>query len=884
VHAPTVAPTSEAQVRAELGIPPEAQHVLILSQSSHLDWDWLRTFDEYYQRSVDGIFTDALGLMSQYHGAPHHYFYSIAEMGFFQHFVSLHPEALPSLKHVGQDLRIVGGGITSPDNLLPSGEAFIRDYLVGKTWVDATLGLPIRQAWLPDDFGHDAQLPIVLEAMGFQGVGFARVPGVDTTLRFSGFSPPPSQSLAAHLLQEGIDFVWQARDGSQTLAHWMPGSYCQGDASPPLGHPITAVDDIRRVLQTNGPASPTPYVFVPIGCDFAPPKADLLDLVDTWNAQEYAASGVWAVAATFDHYEQLVDAHRDALRTRNFDPTPYWTGYYASRPLLKSLHLQATQALLGAEIFGAIADSAARDDEATWLQIIGARTAAINAGWATLIPGNHHDFITGTALDRIYQTEQLPRLQEALAQGQAARTQALTEIAAAIAPQHAAERTVVVFNQLGFARQGLVEITDGTDSLPPGTPLQPSADGGTLFVAQAPSLGYATGEIAATVVSDDQHVTVTGSSDGESVVIENQALRATIRRDAGWSLISVIDKQSAGEMITPGSSANAFHIYKDDGGLYRFGNEMAGCGLIAESDKTETAQGIAVLESGPLRARVLAQVTIAGQVFQKEYQLVTSEPFLRMRSTGAAPTGTSVVVHFPLAGAVDAITYGTAYHWDRKAPARAGALTFEAVHDFLVPSFNGTPRGAVFHAGVPAWAVQPDGTVIGALWRNAPQERCDLYGAQGTDPAAHTVDYAWRVAGGIGRPEQGTQLREALAFQTPLQALAGTPSGPLPREFSLASTSPDAAIITAAKAGSADPETLMLRIYQPTETALTVTVHTGALQRFPASWPLDVHGRTALESALPISSQARLALAGSPSQFSFAATRALTTLAIGKRR
>ena len=56
-------------------------------------------------------------------------------------------------------------------------------------------------------------------------------------------------------------------------------------------------------------------------------------------------TGVWAVAASFDHYEQLVDAHRDALRTRAFDPTPYYTGFYASRPLLKSLHLQATQAL-----------------------------------------------------------------------------------------------------------------------------------------------------------------------------------------------------------------------------------------------------------------------------------------------------------------------------------------------------------------------------------------------------------------------------------------------------------------------------------------------------------------------------------------------------------
>ncbi len=880
---PAAAPTAEARVRAELGIPAAASRVLILSQSSHLDWDWLHTFEDYYQRSVDGIFSDAVELLSQYHAAPHHYFYSIAEMGYLQRFVTQHPELLQPLKDAGQDLRIVGGGITSPDNLLPSGEAFIRDYLVGKTWVDATLGLPIRQAWLPDDFGHDAQLPIMLEAMGFQGVGFARVPGVDTTVRYIGHDPPPPQSAAAQLLQEGIDFVWQARDGSQTLAHWMPDSYCQGDPNAFSGHPVQTVDDLRQVLAVNGPASPTPYVFVPFGCDFTSPRPYLLDLADAWNAQAYADTGVWAVEASFDHYEQLVDAHRDALRTRAFDPTPYYSGFYAMRPLLKSLHLQATNALLGAEIFGAIADGTARGDDAAWLQQVRARSSAIDAGWATLVPGNHHDFITGTALDPVYLNEQVPRLQDALAQGEAARTAAMNEIAAAITPQASAERPLVVFNQLGFTRSGLLEVSGDTDGLPAGTTLQPSAEGGTLFVAQAPSLGYATGDTAARVVPADEFATVSLSPDGATVTFENQALRATISRDAGWGLTSVIDKQSGAETIASGAVANVFVVYKDDGGLYRFGYEMAGCSLTEASNATESAGDLAVLESGPLRVRVLGQVTLAGKMFQKEYQLVAGEPFLRMRSTGAAPTSTSVLMHFPLAGPIDAITFGTPYHWDRKAPARAGTPTFEAVHDFLIPSFNGAPRGAIFHAGVPAWAVQPDGMMMAALWRNAPQEHCDLYGAEGTDTAAQTVDYAWRVAGGIGAAEQGQPLREARAYQTPLQVIAGAPAGTLPRELSLASTSPDTALITAVKAGTADPGSLILRIYQPSESTSIVTVHSAAPQRFPASWQLSVQGRTALESPLPASSAARLTLSGSAEQFSFTATRALTTVVLGKR-
>ena len=878
--APPTTPTTEVQLRAELGVPAAAARVLIFSQSSHLDWDWLHTFDDYYRASVDGIFTSALQLLTQYHTAPAHYFYSVAEVAYLQRFVAVHPELLQPLRQVGQDLRIVGGGLTSPDNLLPSGEAFIRDYLMGKTWVDQTLGLPIRYAWLPDDFGHDAQLPIVLEAMGLQGVGFSRVPGVDSSVRFSFGAPPPQGSVAADLLQEGLDFVWQARDGSETLAHWMPGSYCQGD--PPLRKPLSTIDAVRQVLATNQPGSPTPYVFVPIGCDFKAPQAGLLDLVSMWNAQEYASTGVWAVAATFDHYEQLVAAHRDVLRTRRFDPTPYWTGFFASRPVLKSLHLQATQTLLGAEIFGAIADAAAGGNQGAWLEQVRVRTDAISTGWATLVPGNHHDFITGTALDAVYQGEQVPRLLDAISQGAAERTRAISDVVAAIAPQHAEEQAVVVFNQLGFARQGVAEVAAFDGGLPGNVTVQASAEGGTLFAAQVPSLGYATGERAATAVPAAQQVSLSVSSDGGTVVLENAALRATISRDSAWGLTSVIDKQRDQETIASGQVGNSFGVYRDDGGLYRFGDEMARCTLTPDGAPEAAVGNATVMESGPLRARVLGQVMIDGQTFEKEYRLVAGEPFVRMRSTGAAPTGTSVLVHFPLAGAIDDLAYGTAYHWHHQAPARARPLTFEATHDFLVPSFQGHPLAAFFHAGVPAWAAQPDGGVNAALWRNAHQEVCDMYGASGNDTDPHTVDYALRVASGIGDPEHGAQLREALAFEVPLQAVVGTPSGTLPRSFSLASVSPDAAIITAAKAATADPSTLILRIYQPTDAPLQIDVRTEAARRFPAAWRLGVRGLTALESDLPAAAVSRLALSGSADTFSFTATRALTTVAIGK--
>src|SRR5262245_27543851 len=63
------AAASESCVRSELGIPPQADRVLILSQSSHLDWDWLRTFTDYFELHVDRVLEQAVALMTKFHSA-----------------------------------------------------------------------------------------------------------------------------------------------------------------------------------------------------------------------------------------------------------------------------------------------------------------------------------------------------------------------------------------------------------------------------------------------------------------------------------------------------------------------------------------------------------------------------------------------------------------------------------------------------------------------------------------------------------------------------------------------------------------------------------------------------------------------------------------------
>src|SRR5262249_45061586 len=151
---------------------------------------------------------------------------------------------------------------------------------------------------------------------------------------------------------------------------------------------------------------------------------------------------------------------------------------------------------------------------------------------------------------------------------------------------------------------------------------------------------------------------------------------------------------------------------------------------------------------------------------------------------------------------------------------------------------------------------------VGALWRNATQERCDFYGAGGTDTHEVTVSYAIRVPTGIRDPRSGAQLREALAFETPALAVVARPAGRLPRRFSLASAKPRAAMTTAARAGTAAPSTLVLRIYQPSSARRRVRIRTHARSLVPRRLHLGLRRVTALEEPLARTGAARLHLRG----------------------
>jgi hypothetical protein len=411
----------ENRLRHRLGIPDDAERVLVFAESSHWDPNWMLTSTEYFDRYVRNNLDIALReLLSE-----HRRVYSVECMFFLRMYWERCPEKRSVLRQLVNEgrLRISNSGVTTADTILPETEVILRGFLLGQEWL-RTNGMTQepKLAYFTDSFGCSPALPSLLTAAGFVYTTITRIDG----MRFHSidFGPPKrpadSVSSADRLLKEerSLDFRWQDRSQAEILCHWNAYTYGQGDLLTyrglirlydfPLAFPdrseANVARRIRKYVRQLAPYSLTPYMFCPIGFDFVTPIPDLVSILDRHNRCRFPTTGIWVLNAGLDDYLGLVDCHREKLPVIQLDPNPYWTGFYSSRPTLKARCYKLVNELLQAELL-----SLQTDDPTT----IKALSEELKKHWWFAATANHHDFITGTSPDRIVESEQVPWLEQA---------------------------------------------------------------------------------------------------------------------------------------------------------------------------------------------------------------------------------------------------------------------------------------------------------------------------------------------------------------------------------------------------------------------------------------------------------------------------------------
>jgi alpha-mannosidase len=130
---------------------------------SHQDMNWLWKTDETLKMSQDNL-RQAVTFMDEFPD-----YVMLQSQAAVYHFVELtDPKVFNLVKKYVVEGRFepVGGMWTEGDTNLSSGEALCRSFLLVQRYFGQHFGRTARVGWLPDNFGHIAQLPQLLKLAG----------------------------------------------------------------------------------------------------------------------------------------------------------------------------------------------------------------------------------------------------------------------------------------------------------------------------------------------------------------------------------------------------------------------------------------------------------------------------------------------------------------------------------------------------------------------------------------------------------------------------------------------------------------------------------------------------------------------------------------------
>ena len=329
-------------------------------------------------------------------------------------YLEVRPEAAERVRRLVDEGRLaIGPWQVLMDEFLVSGETIVRNLEYGQRR-GAEFGGAMTVGYLPDMFGHVAQMPQIL-----------RQAGIDVAVVWRGVPA----AIDSH------SFEWESPDGSSVRAEYLPYGYSNGayllDVPGQLGRGLEAVRESHREFFGDEP------ILAMFGTDHMEPVPRLTDLLEE--------SGAAAQVSTLADYLAAVDGrpHQQRWRgeLRSSARANMLMGTLSARLDLKAAMARAERALTRyAEPFQALYGTAWPD-------------RLLDLAWRRVIENSAHDSICGCSVDEV-STQVLVRCYEAeqIAMGLAEDT---AREAAAAAPMG----SVVAFNPSPTARWDNVELS-----------------------------------------------------------------------------------------------------------------------------------------------------------------------------------------------------------------------------------------------------------------------------------------------------------------------------------------------------------------------------------------------------------------------------------------
>ena len=795
--------------------PPTSLRVHIVSHT-HWDREWYQPLGRFRQRLValvDELLDDP--------PPPGTSFLLDGQGIVLDDYLAVRPERRAELSALLRDGRLEAGPwYVLADELIPGGEALVRNLLAGRRAVRSLRAEPPPVLYCPDSFGHPAALPAIARGFGFEviilwrGYGGARWPDGDAA-------------------------SWDAPDGSRALLLQLPPDGYEFGSNLPAD-PAEAADRWHAMRAVLAPRARLGVTLVQNGADHhaRQPRhaAAVAALVHAAGSDAAAASSLGAYVR--DALERAAPAKLPVVRGELRDSYGYtWTlqGTFAARASQKRTNAAVERALVrDAEPWAAIARARAGT----------ARRGTLHAAWRSLLETHPHDTLCGCSIDDVARAADV-RWADAAAQAAGIRDDAVLELvdhdpAVAREQRDAWQPVVLVRNRTPRARSGIARLTIDTfiadvgvgpgsaaqriampSLLPPtGLSVPHQILGESIVHARTESprhypdddlvvrrdvlarIGEVPGYGVRAVPLDASQGFFASANAGDATVrgqvLSNGLLRVHVHDDGAVD-VAAIDGSHATQRLV------GLECRRDAGDLYT--------PAIREAAPAAACVAIRVLHPGPLRAAIAMDWIVPGAVGADDspvtlvLSLDAGEPFVRVSVTGEHRGHDQRLRLLLRTGVPDARVWAdAAFGAVERRPIELTAA--EAAREAAPPTaplhraaslFAPAGGATVFSDGLAEYEAMPDGTVaitlvraVGALSRHDLPERpghagwpCDTPEAQcrgpfaaelallfhGGERDAATMDAIERMADDVLLPLTGETLRSALTVPDPLHGV-----------------------------------------------------------------------------------------------------------------
>ncbi|MBB6669782.1 alpha-mannosidase [Cohnella nanjingensis] len=403
---------------------------------SHTHWDreWYLPYEVFRFRLV-GLLDRLLRTLEEH---PPYRFHLDGQAIILEDYLEIRPENRTKIeKFVQNGQLVIGPWYVLIDEYLVSPESIIRNLEEGGR-IASAFGPVLQVGYLPDTFGHIAQMPQILKQYG-----------MNYGVIWRGHNGRPDQA--------PTEFEWEAPNGDCLTTIHLPYKHGYTSAMDLSEDPEEASVRLRELVADIGTHTQTGYVLLMNGFDHMEPQTHIPVLIDYWNEHEQVPikhSGIvdYIVASLADN-PPLMRLHGE-FRHTNHSPGA------AINTILPNV--------LSSRVYLKQQNAAAQNLMERWVEPLEALSLLVRdehhpqfvrQAWKYILQNHPHDSICGCSIDEVHQ-EMETRFKKADQIGEQLVVQSLLQLSEGIDRSWVPEGSVPVllFNSLPWRRDAIAEI------------------------------------------------------------------------------------------------------------------------------------------------------------------------------------------------------------------------------------------------------------------------------------------------------------------------------------------------------------------------------------------------------------------------------------------